>query len=207
MLQRLNLVSERRQPRSEWRRPRMERRSLLLAMTLFCATAITLPAHALDTVKFMIGANPGGGFDQTARNLGAAMIAAGQAKSTSYDNRGGAGGTIALAQFVNSEKANPAALIVTGAIMVGAIETNRPPVTLTSATPIARLFADTMILVVAANSPIQSVKDVAEHLSWKDSLKKNDWSAFLLTGDEFATYVDAEHKRIGATLRALGVAK
>ena len=339
MLQRLNLVSEWRQPRSEWRRRRMERRSMLLAMTLFCATAITLPAHALDTVKFMIGANPGGGFDQTARNLGAAMIAAGQAKSTSYDNRGGAGGTIALAQFVNSEKANPAALIVTGAIMVGAIETNRPPVTLTSATPIARLFADTMILVVAANSPIQSVKDVAdrlkanpgsvswgggskgsvdhilaglfakdvgvdpskvnyvpfqgggeasaailgghvsvgiagvseflpfvqsgkmralavsssaavrgiktfkeqginveiynwrgvygapgigaeqrktlidavvtatEHPSWKDSLKKNDWSAFLLTGDEFAAYVDAEHKRIGATLRALGVAK
>ena len=143
MLQRLNLVSERRHPRSEWRRPRMERRSLLLAMTLFCATAITLPAHALDTVKFMIGA----------------------------------------------------------------IETNRPPVTLTNATPIARLFADTMILVVATNSPIQSVKDVAEHPSWKDSLKKNDWSAFLLTGDEFAAYVDAEHKRIGATLRALGVAK
>jgi putative tricarboxylic transport membrane protein len=37
--------------------------------------------------------------------------------------------------------------------MVGAIETGKPPVTLKNATPIARLFADTMILVVPAIHP------------------------------------------------------
>ncbi|HQD85022.1 MAG TPA: tripartite tricarboxylate transporter substrate-binding protein, partial [Quisquiliibacterium sp.] len=56
----------------------------------------------------------------------------------------------------------PSALIVTGAVMVGAIETNKPPVTLRNATPIARLFADTMILVVPAASPIQSLKDLLD---------------------------------------------
>jgi putative tricarboxylic transport membrane protein len=46
--------------------------------------------------------------------------------------------------------------------MVGAIETNKPPVTLRNATPIARLFADTLILVVPAASPIQSLKDLVD---------------------------------------------
>jgi len=134
-----------------------------LALAALAAAAFSLPAHAqFDTVKVMIGANPGGGFDQTGRNLGAAMLASGVAKNATYENKGGAGGTIALAQFVNSEKGNPAAMIVTGAVMVGAIETNRPPVTLGNATPIARLFADTMILVVPAGSPIQSLKELIE---------------------------------------------
>lgn len=298
-----------------------------------------LPAFAADNLKVMIGANPGGGFDQTGRTLGAAMIAAGAAKSASYDNKGGAGGTIGLTQFVNTDKGNPNALIVTGAVMVGAIETSRPPVTLKNATPVARLFADTMVLTVPANSPLKSLKDLTAQLKanpgsvswgggskgsidhilagliakdvgvdpkkvnyvpfagggeasasilgghvtvgiagvseflpfiksgkmralavtskdrtadiptlkeqgvnveiynwrgvygapgitpeqrkalidavvkgtenavWKDALKKNDWTPFLLTGDEFGKFVEAESARLGGTLRELGVAK
>ena len=318
----------------------MNRRTVLEVLAAGVALSAVPPAHAAyDTMKFMIGANPGGGYDQTARNLGAALVAAGQTKTVTYENKGGAGGTIGLAQFVNSEKGNGAALVVTGAVMIGAIESNLPPVTLKNATPIARLFADTMILAVAANSPIQSVKDLTDKLkanpgsvswgggskgsvdhmlaglyakavgvdplkvnyvpfqgggeasaailgghvtvglagvsefmpfvsmgkmralavsssfgvagiktlkeqgvdveiynwrgvygapgisaeqkkalieavvkatestTWKDALKKNDWGPFLVTGDEFATYVDAEHKRLGGILKELGVAK
>ena len=72
----------------------------------------------------------------------------------------GAQRVIGLTQFVNSDKGNPNALIVTGAVMVGAIETNHPPVTLKNATPIARLFADTMVITVPASSPIKSLKDL-----------------------------------------------
>lgn len=133
----------------------------LLAGTVLCTTAGTAAAQ-IDTLKVMIGANPGGGFDQTGRTLGAAMIASGVARNATYENKGGAGGTIGLAQFVNTDKSNPSALIVTGAVMVGAIETNKPPVTLRNATPIARLFADTLILVVPAASPIQSLKDLVD---------------------------------------------
>jgi putative tricarboxylic transport membrane protein len=287
----------------------------------------------------MIPANPGGGWDQTGRSLGAAIVSAGQAKGITYDNKGGAGGTIGLSQFVNTEKANPNALMVMGAVMVGGIEMSKPPVTLKNVTPIARLTADTMIVVVPANSPIQSMKDLTEKLkanpgsvswgggskgsvdhilagliakevgvdpakvnyipfagggeakaailggqvtvglagvsefladveagkmralgvsssfklrnfvtlkeqginveiynwrgvygapgisadqrkalidavvkstdsaSWKDTLKKNDWGAFVLTGDDFGKFSDAESTRIGAILRDLGVAK
>lgn len=298
-------------------------------------------ALALENVKFMIGANPGGGFDQTGRGLGKAMVEAGVAKSTQFENKGGAGGTIGLAQFVNASKGDGNAMIVTGAVMVGAIVQNKPPVTLTQATPIARLFYEYNVFVVPANSPIKTMKDVVEMLkkdpgsvkwgggsrgsvdhisvaqiakdagvdptkinyvpfqgggeasaailgghvtvgtsgwnemaqfvksgkmralavtsaarlpgesvaslkeqginveignwrgvygapditpeqrkaltdaviaatkqkSWNDSLAANDWFAALLTGDEFSKFVDAEHKRIEESMRAVGLIK
>ena len=75
------------------------------ALVALAATVITVgSALALDNVKFMIGANPGGGYDQTGRGLGKAMVEAGAAKSVQFENKGGAGGTIGLAQFVNSAK-------------------------------------------------------------------------------------------------------
>jgi putative tricarboxylic transport membrane protein len=313
-----------------------------LTSALFTISASLLlgsSAMAFDQIKMMIPANPGGGWDQTGRSLGAAIVSAGQAKGITYDNKGGAGGTIGLSQFVNTEKANPNALMVMGAVMVGGIEMSKPPVTLKNVTPIARLTADTMIVVVPANSPIQSMKDLTEKLkanpgsvswgggskgsvdhilagliakevgvdpakvnyipfagggeakaailggqvtvglagvsefladveagkmralgvsssfklrnfvtlkeqginveiynwrgvygapgistdqrkalidavvkstdsaSWKDTLKKNDWGAFVLTGDDFGKFSDAESTRIGAILRDLGVAK
>jgi len=312
---------------------------VVMASAAVAATVAAAPAFAMDTVKFMIGANPGGGYDQTGRGLGAAMIASGVAKTATYDNKGGAGGTIGLTQFVNTDKANPNALMVVGAVMVGAIETNHPPVTLKNATPIARLFADTMVITVPAASPIKSIKDLTTQLkanpgsvswgggskgsidhilagliakdigvdpkkinyvpfqgggeasasilgghvtvgiagvseflpfiksgkmralavtskdrtadiptlkeqgvnveiynwrgvygapgttpeqrkamidavvkateskAWKETLQKNDWTPFLLTGDEFGKFVDSESARLGGTLRELGVAK
>ncbi len=125
---------------------------------------VATPAWSLDNVKIMIGANPGGGFDQTGRGLGKAMIEAGVAKSVQYENKGGAGGTIGLAQFVNASKGDPNALVVTGAVMVGAIVQNKPPITLAHATPIARLFYEYNVFVVPANSPLKSMADVIEQL-------------------------------------------
>jgi len=126
---------------------------------------LSSPAAAqIDTLKVMIGANPGGGYDQTGRGIAAAMQAAGSIRSATFENKGGAGGVIGLAQFVNTEKGNPHALVVTGAIMVGGIEMSRSPVTLRNVTPIARLFADTMILVVPAASKIQSLNDLLAQL-------------------------------------------
>lgn len=308
------------------------------SVTLVAAFA-SAPAYALDTAKIVIGANPGGGWDQAGRALGAAMVSAGVAKSASYDNRGGAGGTIGLTQFVNTDKGNPNALMVTGAVMVGAIEANKSPVTLKNATPIARLLSDALVITVPANSPIKSMQDLVKQLkanpgsvswgggskggidhvlagllakevgvdprkinyvpfqgggeasasilgghvtagiagvseflpfirsgkmralavtakdriadiptlreqninvelynwrgvygapgitpaqrqaltdavvkaaespSWKSALTKNDWTPFLLTGDEFGKFVDAESARLGGILRELGVAK
>ena len=135
------------------------------ALVALVATAVTAgSALALDNVKFMIGANPGGGFDQTGRGLGKAMVEAGVAKSVQFENKGGAGGTIGLAQFVNAAKGDGNAMIVTGAVMVGAIVQNKPPMTLAQATPIARLFYEYNVFVVPAASPVKTMKDVVEML-------------------------------------------
>ena len=166
------------------------------ALALAGLLALSAPVRAqVDTLKVMIGANPGGGFDQTGRSLGAAMIAAGSARNATFENKGGAGGTIGLAQFVNSERGNGSALIVTGAVMVGAIETGKPPVTLKNATPIARLFADTMILVVPANSPIQTLKDLI------DKLKANPGSVSWGGGSRGSI----DHIMVGLIAKEVGV--
>ncbi|MBK6716640.1 MAG: tripartite tricarboxylate transporter substrate binding protein [Burkholderiales bacterium] len=142
------------------RRTALKLLALPLALALFGATA----AQAAENFKIMAPANPGGGYDQAARGLGKAMQEAGVAGSVTYENKGGAGGTIGLAQFVNAGKGDPNALIVVGAVMVGAIVQNKPPVTLAQATPVARLMAEYNAFVVPANSPIKTMKDVVEQM-------------------------------------------
>jgi putative tricarboxylic transport membrane protein len=124
------------------------------------AAALAAPAFALDTVKFMAPGSVGGGYDQTARVLGKALVEAKAAKSTTFENKGGAGGTLGLAQFANSTKGDPNALLVVGAIMVTAIEQNKPQITLKDVTPIARLFTEYNVLAVRKESEFKTLEDL-----------------------------------------------
>ncbi len=129
------------------------------------AAAGALPVRAQGAnVKMMIPANPGGGWDSTGRALGKALQEAGAAASVSYDNKGGAAGTIGLAQFVNSTKGDGNAMMVMGAVMLGGIITSKPPVQLSQATPIARLTSEYNVFVLPADSPFKTMKDVIEQL-------------------------------------------
>jgi putative tricarboxylic transport membrane protein len=131
---------------------------------LVAFAALTLPsmphAQGFDALKMMVPANAGGGWDQTGRNLAAAMQSTGLVKKVTIDNKGGAGGTIGLAQFVNAAKGDPNAVMIAGMVMVGAIAMNNSPVNLTMVTPIARLTGEYEVLVVPANSPIKDAKDL-----------------------------------------------
>ena len=140
---------------------RLMLKTLLLPLVLATASTAVL---AQENYKVMIGANPGGGYDQTGRGIGKALQEAGLAASVTYENKGGAGGTIGLAQFANASKGDPNAMIVVGAIMVGAIVQNKPPITLNDATPVARLLAEYNVFVVPANSPLKTMKDVVEQM-------------------------------------------
>jgi putative tricarboxylic transport membrane protein len=129
----------------------------LLALALFLAAG---SAAAIDSLKILVPANPGGGWDQTARNLAQALQKAGIVKTVQVDNRGGGGGTIGLAQFVNSAKGDGNQLLVSGLVMVGAIELNKSPVSLAQVTPIARLTAEYEMIVVPASSKIQKLDEL-----------------------------------------------
>ena len=56
-------------------------------------------------------------------------------------------------------------LLVTGLIMVGAVLTNKSPVTLAQVTPIARLTGEYEVLVVPAASPHKTLADFIK--GWK----------------------------------------
>ena len=121
-----------------------------LAATLALACATT-SASAQMELKIMAPAAPGGGWDQTARSMQAALVASGAAKSVQVVNVPGAGGTVGLAQFLTGARGDGNQLMVSGFVMVGAILANRSPVSLDQVTPIARLTEETQAIVVPAN--------------------------------------------------------
>ncbi len=126
------------------------------ALTLVASSAL-----AQQELKIMAPAGPGGGWDAAARSIQQILTQTGLAKSVQVTNVTGAGGTIGLAQFVNNAKGDPSQLMVNGITMVGAILTNKAPVSLDQVTPIARLTGDPLVIVVPANSPHKTVQDLA----------------------------------------------
>jgi putative tricarboxylic transport membrane protein len=119
-------------------------------------------ADAINRLQVMAPADPGGGWDQTARALAAAAEEAELVRSVQVSNVGGAGGTVGLAQLANERSEDY--LMVMGLVMVGAIETNQSQATLENTTPIARLTAEDEIIVVPANSPYQTITDLVNDM-------------------------------------------
>jgi putative tricarboxylic transport membrane protein len=138
------------------------RKWLLSAFLFLASSVLAFAVQAQPALKMMIPANPGGGWDQTGRNLAAAMQSAKLVSSVQFDNKGGAGGTIGLAQFVNSAKGDPNALMMGGMVMVGAIYLDDAPVNLTMVTPIARLTGEYEAIVVPTNSPHKNMADLVK---------------------------------------------
>src|SRR4029453_13928552 len=115
-------------------------------------------------LEIIAPASPGGGWDQTARAIQAALQDAGIASGVQVQNISGAGGTIGLAQFVASKKGKGNSVLVGGLVMEGAILTNKAPVTLDQVTPLARLTGEYELIVVPVDSPIKTMADLVAKL-------------------------------------------
>lgn len=162
------------------------RRSVLPALAaLICAAFAAPAAHAQMDLKIIAPAAPGGGWDQTARSMQQALVASGIAKSVQVTNIPGAGGSVGLAQFVNSAKGDGSTLMVNGFVMVGALILNQSPVSLDQVTPIARLTEETQVVVVPANSPIKDAKDLAAAV--KADVAKVTWAGGSAGGVDHIT--------------------
>ena len=143
----------------------MRRDTFVKSMLAMAATGgLPLSALAATNVKMMIPANPGGGWDGTGRALGKALLESKAADTVTYENKGGAAGALGLAQFVNGSKGEPNAIMIMGAVMLGGIITGKPPVSLSSATPLVRLSSEYNVFVLPANSPFKTMKEVIEQL-------------------------------------------
>lgn len=135
-----------------------------LLMTAAVAAAMTTGA-AQAQVDVMLPAGPGGGWDTTGRQAFQAMNDAGiYTGGVNFTNTGGAGGTIGLAEFISTHTGDPDALAVFGSITVGSIELNDSPIVLADFRPLARLTAEYLVIAVAADSPINTLEELAAAL-------------------------------------------
>ncbi|MBB3936893.1 Bug family tripartite tricarboxylate transporter substrate binding protein [Aureimonas phyllosphaerae] len=144
--------------------------------------------------EIMAPASPGGGWDQTARAMQNVLQETKLASNVQVVNVPGAGGTIGLAQFVSTKSGNPNALLVGGYVMVGAILTNKSPVTLDQVTPLARLTGEDEAIVVPASSPYQTIADLAK------AMKENPGAVAIAGGSAGGT----DHIAAGLLAQAVG---
>ncbi len=130
---------------------------------LLCSVfaAAGLPAFAAPTsLQIFVPAAPGGGWDQTARSIEAAMRKDNIITNFRVEHRPGAGGAVGLPVFVSTKKGNPEAIMIGGLVMVGSLVANNSPVGLSAVTPIARLTGEAEIIVVPAQSPFKTMQDL-----------------------------------------------
>jgi putative tricarboxylic transport membrane protein len=147
-----------------------------------------------EDLAIMAPADPGGGWDSTARAMQPVLEEVGGVTAEVY-NVGGAGGTIGLAQFAEETSGDPHQLMVMGLVMVGGILTNDSQVTLDDVTPIAALTTEQEGIVVAADSEYQTLEDLVA--AWQDDPTAISWGGGSAGG--------TDHILVGLLAQAAGV--
>jgi putative tricarboxylic transport membrane protein len=171
---------------------------LAVAVLATAAIVVTAPDHgsAMDVLgdrqlRIMAPASPGGGWDQTAREMQESLREL--VGRTEVYNVSGAGGTIGLAQFVRFS-GDPAQLMATGLIMVGAVKANGSRYSLQDTTPLVRLTTDYQVVVVRTDSDLDDVAGVADAM-------RADLPAVSIAGGSAG---GAEHILAGMIAKAAG---
>jgi putative tricarboxylic transport membrane protein len=118
-----------------------------------------------ERISIMAPADPGGGWDETARVFQQAIRDDNvSAQGAEVYNVPGAGGTLGLSQLVSKNEGDPNQLMVMGLVMLGAIETNQSSVDLSQVTPISTLTEESEAIVVPADSPYRTLGDLMDDL-------------------------------------------
>ena len=52
-----------------------------------------------------------------------------------------------------------------------------------------------------------AIANTVKSPEWQEILKARGWTDYYAPADEFATFIASENERVGATLRAIGLAK
>ncbi len=166
-----------------------------LALTA-CAAATpstTSEPVAIADLNVIVPADPGGGWDQTGRALADTLTAENLVSSAPVINIPGAGGTVGLASLATEN--NPNTLMMTGLVMVGAVETNASANRIEETTPIARLTEEALVVVVPAGSPYQTLGDLV------DDIIANGQNVSITGGSAGG----ADHILLGLLLAAAGL--
>ena len=147
-----------------------------------------------EDVQIMAPADPGGGWDSTARAMAPVLEEVGGV-GTEVRNVGGAAGTIGLAEFAEETAGDPHQLMVMGLVMVGGIVTNESQVTLEDVTPIASLTTEQEAIAVAADSEYETLEQLVE--AWLADPTAISWGGGSAGG--------TDHILVGLLAQAAGV--
>ncbi|WP_313823324.1 tripartite tricarboxylate transporter substrate-binding protein [Citricoccus sp.] len=136
----------------------------VVGLALVNAAAGGGEATARSKLVLMAPAAPGGGWDGFARESQQAIKSDGISNNVQVVNVPGAGGTIGLGQFAQMEGRSDM-MMVTGGVMVGAVELADSGVSMEDVEPLVRLADDYAALVVPADSPYETLDDFIA--AWK----------------------------------------
>jgi putative tricarboxylic transport membrane protein len=121
-------------------------------------------------VEIVVGFAPGGGVDRTARAL-ERILTTNKLLNTSVSvaNKPGGNTTIAY-NYLSQRPADGHTVMVYGQTIFTSHITGASPLTYTDFTPIATLFSEYHVYVVAANTPVKTGKDLVQRM--KTDLKQ-----------------------------------
>ena len=69
------------------------------------------------------------------------------------------------------------------------------------------IFAAPGITKAQQEALIKAVETATKDKSWEETLKRQDWGAFWLAGEQYGAFIDSETKRIGEILAGLNLGK
>jgi putative tricarboxylic transport membrane protein len=139
-------------------------------------------------VEIMVPAAPGGGWDLTARQFQHVVQEKKllpDGRSVSVVNVTGAGGAVGISKLVTKNRKDPHTLMITGLVMVGALTLNQSEITVSDTTPIATITAEQEVIVVKADSPLKTLKDLVE--LYKSDPSKVSWGGGTIGGTDHIT--------------------
>ncbi|WP_459589067.1 Bug family tripartite tricarboxylate transporter substrate binding protein [Corynebacterium camporealensis] len=130
----------------------------LTGFSLWSSIAMGSAASARAAVTIIAGANPGGGWDTTARSVQQVMREHNIVGNAQVVNIPGAGGTIAMTKLEEME-GNEQTLMITGGGMIASSEIAQPGVQISDVTPIAKFTEEYSVVVVPTDSPFQTMEE------------------------------------------------
>ena len=147
-------------------------------------------------ITLLVGANPGGGWDQLARLIQQVMITEGILPvPVEVINRGGAGGTIGLTELVTRHRRDPYMLMIGGSTLASASISHGSRFTMLDTVPLARIVSEYDVVAVPADSPFHSMEALVARL-------RSDPESVVWGGGSAAS---VDHILVGLIAQAAGV--
>lgn len=152
------------------------------------------PAPTPGTLRLIVPAAPGGGWDGTAQAMGRVLQGTGTVERVAFEYLPGAGGAAALPHVVTGLRGQGGTLMVGGLTLVSSPIVNQGALTVLDTVPIARLEGEPLVIAVRADSPLRTAESFAR------ALKADPLGLSVAGGSEGS----ADHILLAMIAQALG---